>query len=115
MRVLRPLIAVALSLMLAFTSLGLAFARGQAMAGGQIVLCTGAGPVTVTLDAQGNPTGHAHICPDMALGLIVALGTPDPVIAPSDGRAEALVVALPARPHAEPRPTASARDPPVLI
>jgi hypothetical protein len=115
MRALRPLTALALSLMLAFTSLGLAAARGQAMAGGQVVLCSGAGPVTLTLDAQGRPAGPAHICPDMALGLIAALHLPGLAISRGPSRADLLVAAPFAQGSALPRPAASARGPPSLI
>jgi hypothetical protein len=116
MRALRPLTALALSLMLAFTGIGLAAARGQAMAGGQVVLCSGAaGAVTLTLDAQGRPAGPAHICPDMALGLIAALGLPDPGVIRTPSRADALVVASFVQRSALPRPAASARGPPSVI
>ncbi len=117
MRAIRPLAALVLSLMLAFTGVGLAAARGQAMSGGTVVLCSGAaGAVTVTLDAHGKPTGPAHICPDMALGLIAALVTPDPaLIIPATARAEHLF-ALPSGPvQALSRPVASARGPPSIV
>lgn len=62
-----------LSLVLALASVTLAHARGQARIGDTFVLCTGGGAVTVTLDAEGNPTGPAHICPDMALALMAGV------------------------------------------
>ncbi|MEB8385826.1 hypothetical protein OO012_01180 [Rhodobacteraceae bacterium KMM 6894] len=34
---------------------------------GQIVICSGRGPVTVLVDADGQPTGQVHICPDCTL------------------------------------------------
>ncbi|MGC9370764.1 MAG: hypothetical protein ACP5DX_14590 [Paracoccaceae bacterium] len=61
---IRPTLAIALALMLAVTSLTLAVARGQAPAVGVIELCSGAGLAAVPVDAQGNPTGPAHVCPD---------------------------------------------------
>jgi hypothetical protein len=60
---LRPLFGLVLALCLALTSGAMAVARGQAPAVGQIVLCTGLGVVSVGIDAEGNPTGPAHICP----------------------------------------------------
>ena len=71
--ILRSLIAVALALLLALTSQSMAVARGASAATGQMVLCTGAGPVAVFTDAAGNPTSAPHICPDSALNLVVSL------------------------------------------
>ncbi len=75
MNPVRPLIAVCLSLMLVLTSGAMAVARGQATAAGSVVLCTGAGPVAIQVDAQGQPTGPVHICPDCALSLLDAAAT----------------------------------------
>ena len=69
---LTPHIAGALALILVLTSGAMAVARGQTMAAGSIVICAGAGPVSIPVDAEGNPTGPAHICPDCALGLLDA-------------------------------------------
>lgn len=46
----------------------------------QAVICSGGGLITVTLDADGNPTGPAHVCPDAMLAFVpgVALPTPAP-------------------------------------
>lgn len=79
---LRPFIAFALTLSLTLTSGAMAVARGQATdVAGQMVLCTGtgAGPVTVLIDSEGNPVGPHHICPDCALALFSAPmpGAPD--------------------------------------
>ena len=79
MTVLRPVIGLCLALMLALTSGAMAVARGQTMAAGTIVLCTGTGPLAVSVDADGQPVGPAHICPDCALSLLDA-----PAPAPAD-------------------------------
>ncbi len=68
----RPLVALCLSLMLVLTSGAMAVARGQATASGSVVLCTGSGPVAVQVDAEGQPVGPVHICPDCALSLLDA-------------------------------------------
>ena len=60
----RSLTALTLALMLALTSLTLAVARGQAPALGTIILCSGAGMQALPVDADGNPTGPPHVCPD---------------------------------------------------
>lgn len=59
-------------LCLVLTSQTMAMARGAQGPAGQVVLCTGTGPVTVLIDAEGQPTGPVHICPDCALGLFDA-------------------------------------------
>ncbi|SMX33512.1 hypothetical protein [Octadecabacter ascidiaceicola] len=65
------LLSFALALLIAVTSQQMAMARGMARdASGQVVLCTGQGVMTVTLDAQGEPMGPVHICPDCALTLM---------------------------------------------
>lgn len=66
---LRSLSTLLLALMLALTGQGMAVARGASAATGQIVLCTGAGPVAIYVDAQGKPTTAPHICPDSALNV----------------------------------------------
>ncbi len=64
-------ISFSLALLIAVTSQQMAMARGMARdASGQVILCTGQGVVTVTLDAQGEPMGPVHICPDCALTLM---------------------------------------------
>ncbi len=67
----RSLIAVVLALVLTLTSQSMAVARGASAATGQMVLCTGTGPVAVYLDAKGQPTSAPHICPDAALNIAV--------------------------------------------
>ena len=81
-RALSPGAALALVAVLALTSVTSAIARGQAPAVDQAVICTGTGVVTVALDAQGNPTGMAHPCPDCTLTLAtpaVCTQNPGPV------------------------------------
>ncbi|WP_137699410.1 hypothetical protein [Marimonas lutisalis] len=68
-RRLRPILGLVLALMLALTGQSMAVARGMPDAAGQIVLCTGAGPISVMVDDEGNPVGPSHICPDCALSL----------------------------------------------
>ena len=67
-----PLLALFLGLVLVLTAQSAAIARGTPTSAGVIELCTGTGPVMVEVDAQGQPIGRAHICPDYALSLILA-------------------------------------------
>lgn len=79
---LRPIFAILLSLVLLATGGMMAVARGQTMVAGQIVLCTGTGPVTVNVDENGEPVGPVHICPDCALSLLAAVPAPEHSVAP---------------------------------
>ncbi|WP_371037499.1 MULTISPECIES: hypothetical protein [unclassified Rhodosalinus] len=110
---LRPLAALLLALCVVLTAQAMALARGQSSAAGEMVICTGAGLVTVAVDAEGNPAGPAHICPDCALSLIAAA----PAAPQARARAPDLLTVRFAR-TAVPAPVAarhspvSARDPP---
>ncbi|MBU2957097.1 hypothetical protein Q4511_11610 [Paracoccus sp. 1_MG-2023] len=64
----RPL-PILLAIAIALTSVGIGAARGTIGSGGQIVLCTGNGVVTVP-DGRGG--GDVHLCPDMALAFLQA-------------------------------------------
>jgi hypothetical protein len=118
MRTLRDrLLPAFLVVVLLITSGAMAAARGQARsASGEIVLCTGTGPVSVAVDARGKPLGKLHICPDCALGLF-AVDAPAPLVP-----ARALKRRTP-RPtarracacHPPPRPAGSARPSRSLI
>lgn len=71
----RTYLAVALALVLTLTAQGMALARTAPDPAGQMVLCTGTGPVTVLVDAEGQPTGAVHICPECALSLFQMAAT----------------------------------------
>ena len=80
---LRTNIGACLVLCLVLTSQTMAVARGAQDPSGQVVLCTGTGPVTVLVDAKGQPVGQVHICPDCALGLFdTAPASPEKVERP---------------------------------
>jgi len=75
MRFLRFVSATLLILALAAGSVSMAVARGHAAAaagGSTIVICSGYGVMTITLDADGNPTGPVMPCPDCLAGLALA-------------------------------------------
>jgi hypothetical protein len=89
-------------------------ARGQAMAAGEIVICANGAAVTIAVDAEGNPTGAPHWCPDCVLLLLAGLApAPAPAAAlPAAGAAAAAPPAMDRRPAAA-RPAAPlARGPP---
>lgn len=66
---MRIWLAVSLALMLSLTSQAMAVMRGTPGPAGEIVLCTGSGPISVQVDENGQPVGKPHICPDCALSL----------------------------------------------
>ena len=85
------ILCLSLALLLAATSLVAASARGQTVVNGRaVILCSGGGLVQLGLDASGNPTGPAHLCPDLALGLLTALDLPAPDLLLPQGRVEAI-------------------------
>lgn len=112
---MRLICALVLSLMLGLTSVTMAVARAQAPAVSQITICSGYGVVTLSVDAEGNPTGGVHHCPlcVLGMGLAVLPVTPGPV-RPST-RGEALVWPLVRYNLAQPLRVPQARGPPGLI
>lgn len=71
------ILTLTLALMIAVTSQQMAMARGVMKdAQGQVILCSGQGPIVVTLDAQGDPIGPVHFCPDCALKVLAYVDVP---------------------------------------
>lgn len=104
-----------LALLLGLTSQSLATARGQTRIGEAVVICSGDSFVTIELDAQGNPVGPAHLCPDMVLAFFAAMDLPPVTLPEREGRTER--AALPPGPAAASQgaPLARARAPPVAV
>lgn len=114
--VTRTLTALLLSLALALS--GVTPARAHAAAPGlhEVVICSGDGTVTLTLDAEGNPAGPPLPCPDCIAGLAAAL--PEKPAAPPDRLqpSEQSLLLPPDTSRAATRPyTRRARGPPVPI
>lgn len=68
--------AMLLALSLALTGYGAGFARGQAPAVGEIVICRGLTTVTLPADSEGQPTSAPHLCPDGVMALFDWPGVP---------------------------------------
>lgn len=70
-----------LALVLALTSVTATVARAQAAGATEMVICSGLGITTITVDAEGNPTGPMHDCPlclaAMGAALLPALPVAD--------------------------------------
>ena len=60
----------ALILVLVLASQSMAQARLMPAAVGQMVICTTDGAKIIGIDAQGQPTGEDHICPDCVLAFV---------------------------------------------
>jgi hypothetical protein len=71
--VLHKTLPFVVSLLVLLTGQGVAASRGMETAVGQMILCTGDGPVVVYTDADGQPTQPPHFCPDYAMTLLGAV------------------------------------------
>lgn len=109
------LVALFLAVAVALTSQAFALARGESVAAGEVVICAGGGFVTVALDAQGNPVGPAHFCPDAVMAM-AALTVP-PVVAPEPvtGTTERAVTVAAVWPATRDVTHAQARAPPIPV
>lgn len=109
----RGLLSIVLILSLGLSSLGFGMARGQAPTAGKMVICTGNGIVTISIDADGNPVESHTLCPDAALSFWAAVTAPPLAAAPVQLASARLdwpqdaVVTRPGHPR-----TRSARAPP---
>ncbi|MEM5475324.1 hypothetical protein [Pacificibacter sp. AS14] len=114
MRLLKPILAFVFAAVIIATSGAMASARGMARdASGEMVLCLGTGSVTVLMDADGQPLGAAHFCPDCALASLAVAAADETAQLPLVIISEVYVA-----PHIAPVAPfmgfgASARDPPV--
>ncbi|MDJ0825661.1 MAG: hypothetical protein QNJ16_09170 [Rhodobacter sp.] len=109
---LNSILGICLALIVALTSSAMAVARGHGTAAGSIVICSGAGVVTLQVDANGDPVGPAHICPDCALHLLDATAPPAPEIAGQLDTPQGSAPALPALAKIHRTETPQARAPP---
>jgi len=112
---MKPLLRIYLALMLALTGQSMAVARGYSGPAGQVVLCTGTGPVAVYVDENGVPTGPPAFCPDCALNLLVAVPLPEMVALPAIRKPVILPALVAQRQGVPVRTLAAARAPPCLI
>ncbi|MFN4158100.1 MAG: DUF2946 family protein [Gemmobacter sp.] len=77
----RAPLALILAALMALASQTMAVVRAQsAQSGITMVICSGYGLVTVTLDENGNPSGPVHPCPD-CIAAVAAIAQP-PVALP---------------------------------
>lgn len=108
-RLLTPLLVA----LMVLTSASLAVARAAPDATGQMVLCTGTGPVVVHVDANGDPTGAPHYCPDCAMTLLAAIAGDVSGTVAACGVQQITFEMTDALGVMVPRRVAQARDPPL--
>lgn len=115
MLLLKPILAFLFAAMIIATSGAMASARGMAVnASGEMILCTGTGVITLQVDADGQPIGPVHYCPDCALAALAAV-VPKAIVSPPAATASLVKFFAPTRqltPHVTLGPTA--RDPPSI-
>lgn len=114
---IRGFVAYLLALVLTVTGFSLAQARGgdpSAMAGMEVVICTGIGMTTITIGADGEPVETQHVCPDGAQNFVAEFNVP--VMDRPEGAPVALTPVVVALSVSErPETTPAARGPPTLI
>ena len=110
----RPL-ALALALVLAASSVTMAVARGQTRVAGEVVICSGYGLTTISVDAAGRPVDSVHICPDMVLAMFAAPEAAPLVLLAPQGRVSDLILNEPAALVSLAWVESRARGPPGLI
>lgn len=111
----RGLVAIVLALLLAVTSMTMAVARGQTRVAGEIVICSGYGLTTISVDEFGNEVTEVQICPDMALGLLAAVAHAPLIVERPAGRASDLILVEPRLLQVRSFVTVRARGPPVAV
>ncbi len=109
------ILGLALAAIIVLTAQSAAIARTMPDATGQMVICTGTGPLMVYMDENGEPTGAPHICPDYGLSLIVALHSSHAFPIASGAWKDGVVPVSHTEPAILKFGTPSARGPPVLI
>lgn len=77
LKLMRSLSGVALALSLALASIGFVQARHLAAGAQTLVICTGYGLVSITIDADGNPVEHTLPCPDCVMPVVAGLFDPE--------------------------------------
>ena len=110
---LRQSASLLLAAILALASVTMAVARNQATGSTDMVICSAYGVVTITLDAQGNPAGPVHPCPDClsSLGPALLPGVDQPTRPQT--RARTATTAPQPRATSRTPPAATARGPPL--
>ncbi|EEW56646.1 conserved hypothetical protein [Ruegeria sp. TrichCH4B] len=114
MTLLRRYTALLLAAALLLTGHSAAASRFARDATGQVILCTGTGPVTVYVDENGEPTGAPHICPDCITHILDLAQSPMVFLAPAAVTRQAHRLPSRAQSDVATERTARARAPPLV-
>ncbi|KIC34303.1 hypothetical protein [Leisingera sp. ANG-S5] len=79
---LRIFLGLFLALTVALTAHSAAARQGERDAAGQMVICTGTGPVTIYVDSDGQPAKPPHNCPDCVMHVLDAVAQPAGLVLP---------------------------------
>ncbi len=112
---LRGGLALCLTVLLSLTSVTAAVARGQMAGATEMVVCAGGAPVTVTIDATGQPVARAHHCPVCTAASAAVAGAVAPVTLRPVTRSEAVPPKMVPRLAGGVALVAVARGPPVTV
>lgn len=114
-RRLRPYLALLMAAVVALTGHSMAVARGASAPSGEMVLCTGTGPLVVLVDENGDPTGPAHFCPECVMSLVEAIIPDFDMPAQHAAKGKRLGIASPELIANTGKPCPQARGPPVTV
>ncbi|GAA6182559.1 hypothetical protein [Shimia sp.] len=115
MLILRTYVTLLLVAVLVLTGHSLAIARGMPGAAGYAEYCIGQSAVMVPVDAEGNPTGAPHLCPDVSLSLLNWVEMAPESTFAIDGAARSIGVEAGRFPNVIRLVLSSARAPPVGV
>ncbi|MEW2911089.1 hypothetical protein [Leisingera sp. JC11] len=82
MHAFRICLGLFLALTVALTAHSAAARQGERDAAGQMVICTGTGPVTIYVDSEGQPAKPPHSCPDCVMHVLDAVAQPAGLVLP---------------------------------
>lgn len=114
----RTAVAALVALVLALTGQTVALARVQIATGPTIVICSGDGPIEITLDADGNPQpakAGVHVCPDCILHIIAAPDMAQPALERPAARSHPVVPVPVQLSTTLAAPPSCARGPPAAV
>ncbi|WP_261397118.1 DUF2946 family protein [Leisingera aquaemixtae] len=112
MHFLRLYLGLFLAFAVALTAHSAAARQGERDAAGQMVICTGTGPVTVYVGSEGQPAKPPHHCPDCVMHVLDAVAQPVGLVLPLESCRTVAPVQETVRVSAALRLRASARAPP---
>ncbi len=115
MHLLRISLGLFLALTVALTAHSAAARQGERGAAGQMVICTGTGPVTIYVDSEGQPAKPPHNCPDCVMHVLDAVAQPARLVLRVEACGTVTGVQQAALASVQNTPQATARAPPAAV